>query len=198
MNNPQTAALDILSWRFFRISFTTLLIIFVIAGAVIQAHQANDYSIVFYKLGSIVVLSTNHAASDATQIINSQTPTGFWNYVFFYSDFILSVWLIFTFINLIAKGLGYSPVSNPNNVFGNYILAIVLYFIIQSVLILGVAALYKQVNSTGDMIAYLSRPFKSVGLIYEAILRVISPVTSNLDKYTNSSINPDSLPELLK
>jgi hypothetical protein len=202
MVTPGVVAADFIFWRYLKISFTGLLIILVLANTVMTAIQTHDYSIIPYKIASIALLTTSHASNDAQIVLSGNNPQfeltlkGIWNYLSFYADFILSIWVVFICINLIAKLL--AKTSSVRSTLGNYIFAIIIYWAFQAVMILGVAAIYHKIDTIGSIFGYVIMPITSFSLILRAFLRVLSPISDRLSVYTNSTLNTTNLPDMLR
>ena len=139
-------------------------------------------------IGNRLVYSTNQLSLASKEVIQQgnwykSTPdywTGIWNFLKINYTFFISFYTLFMWLFVFSWIIGHlTPFSNKDNIFINYFFAIIIFFLLQGIFILGMGAVNKTIDCfsgcENSSIGYLISPITSFKDFFTALEIILNP-----------------------
>ena len=184
--------------RLLTYSFLTIIFFLIFANAISKSIEARSFEPLVTDIGGRFAYSTRELNRASLEVeenprildFSSGFFKGLWHGILVYSDLISSFSIIFLWIYLLAKLIGFSPFSDTSNVFRNYFMAIIIFFILQSMFLLATIAVEGNATgfTTGDnsIVYNLMLPFKAFGNFFRVIPILLSPFVRTIERFSDS------------
>ena len=169
-------------------AITFIVILFILANIVMIFIEKRDFSQTLFNVGETFFLSTKSLSASSLEIINKggviDVSKGFFSSLFLifktYSNLFLALLSVIFWINIIAWFIEHSPVSDTSNPFKTYLMAIVLFYFIQLVFILGYSGYKGEIKGlVGDnsVLYYIKLPLFAFWDFLKAIPYLFKPIS---------------------
>jgi len=174
-------------FRFLSIGFLSLFLVLLLINTIYIAVEQRSIYPVISNLGNTFLLSTQHISELSNDIIEKgggyeRTEdfwTGIWRYICVYGKLFIALYTIYCWIWILMTLFAWSPFSDGSSHFKNLSLAIITFILLQSIILLGNAAVTKNVGCfngcENSVIYYLATPVKWIWDFIRAVPLIIRP-----------------------
>lgn len=182
-------------WFVAKIGSLFLFFMFVFWASIIASFQQHTPEPFLREVGRHIFLSTQELADQSLAVVQKgdiyDFTGGIWEgslqVIEVFSNLILAIILVVSWIRVFAWLYAKSPFSFPGNDFANYFMAILIFLIFQVFAGLTYGAIAGGIHTFSDAVFVAEEPFRAFALLFKAIAIMISPISERLGVAMNST-----------